>query len=61
MALKTYKPVTSSQRGLVLVDRTGLWRGGPVKKLTEGLTKTGGRNNKGRITARRRGGGHKRA
>ena len=61
MALKKYKPVTSSQRGLVLVDRSGLWRGGPVKKLTEGLTKTGGRNNKGRITARRRGGGHKRA
>ena len=61
MALKKYNPVTSSQRGLVLVDRSGLWRGGPVKKLTEGLTKTGGRNNKGRITARRRGGGHGRA
>ena len=61
MALKHYKPVTSSQRGLVLVDRSGLDKGKPVKALTEGLTKTGGRNNRGRITARRRGGGHKRA
>ncbi|MCH7630984.1 MAG: 50S ribosomal protein L2 [Proteobacteria bacterium] len=61
MALKHYKPVTSSQRGLVLVDRSGLYKGKPVKALTEGLTKTGGRNNRGRITARRRGGGHKRA
>ena len=60
MALKKYKPVTSSQRGLVLVDRAGLWRGKPLKRLTEGLIKTGGRNNKGRITARWRGGGHKR-
>ncbi len=58
MALKQYKPVTSSQRGLVLVDRSGLYKGKPVKALTEGLSKTGGRNNKGRITARRRGGGH---
>jgi large subunit ribosomal protein L2 len=61
MALKQYKPVTSSQRGLVLVDRSALYKGKPVKALTEGLSKTGGRNNKGRITARRRGGGHKRA
>ncbi len=60
MALKQYKPVTPSQRGLVLVDREGLHKGKPVKKLTEGLTKSGGRNNTGRITARRIGGGHKR-
>ncbi len=60
MALKSYKPVTSSRRGLVLVDRSELWKGDPVKKLTEGLTKKGGRNNHGRITARRIGGGHKR-
>jgi large subunit ribosomal protein L2 len=60
MALKQYKPVTPSQRGLVLVDREGLHKGKPVKALTEGLTKSGGRNNKGRITSRRRGGGHKR-
>lgn len=60
MALKSYKPVTSSQRGLVLVDRSSLWKGKPVKKLTQGLSKSGGRNNHGRITSRRRGGGHKR-
>ena len=60
MALKQYKPNTPGQRGLVLVDREGLHKGKPVKALTEGLTKSGGRNNKGRITARRRGGGHKR-
>jgi len=61
MALKKFNPTTPSQRQLVIVDRSGLYRGKPVKKLTEGLTKKGGRNNAGRITARRRGGGHKRA
>ncbi|MFT6497335.1 MAG: 50S ribosomal protein L2 [Alphaproteobacteria bacterium] len=60
MALKKYKPNTPSQRGLVLVARDQLWSGKPVKTLTVGLTKTGGRNNNGRVTARRRGGGHKR-
>ena len=60
MALKTYKPITPGQRGLVLVDRSGIWKGKPEKSLTEGLRSKGGRNNKGRITARRRGGGHKR-
>jgi len=60
MALKRYKPNTPSMRGLVLVDKSDLWKGRPVKTLTEGLTKSGGRNNNGRITARRRGGGHKR-
>ena len=60
MALKQYKPSSPGQRGLVLVDKSALWNGKPVKKLTEGLTKSGGRNNHGRITARRRGGGHKR-
>ena len=60
MALKKYNPITSSQRGLILVDRSELWKGRPVKKLTEGLASKGGRNNAGRITARRRGGGHKR-
>lgn len=61
MALKQYKPVTSSQRGLVLVDRSTLHKGKPVKALTVGLSKSGGRNNLGRVTARRRGGGHKRS
>ena len=60
MALKSYKPTTASQRQLVLVDRSGLWKGKPVKALIEGLNKHGGRNNHGRITQRRRGGGHKR-
>ena len=61
MALKTYNPTTPGQRGLILVDRSALHKGKPVKTLTEGLTKSGGRNNAGRITARRRGGGHKRS
>ncbi|MEQ8321247.1 MAG: 50S ribosomal protein L2 [Rhodospirillales bacterium] len=60
MALKQYKPDTPGQRGLVLVDRSQLWKGDPVKSLTEGLRKKGGRNNQGHITARRIGGGHKR-
>jgi len=60
MALKQYRPRTPSQRQLVLVDRSGLWKGDPVKSLTEGISKHGGRNNLGRITVRHRGGGHKR-
>jgi large subunit ribosomal protein L2 len=60
MALKTFRPRTPSLRQLVIVDRSELWKGKPVKALTEGLTKSGGRNNTGRITARRMGGGHKR-
>jgi len=60
MALKSYNPITPAQRGLVLVDRSRLWKGKPVKKLTEGLHESGGRNNHGRITVRHRGGGHKR-
>jgi len=61
MALKLYKPNTPGTRGLVLVDRSDLHRGDPVKKLCRGLTGNGGRNNAGRITARRQGGGHKRS
>ena len=60
MALKSYKPNTPGQRGLVLVSRDSLWSGKPEKTLTVGISKSGGRNNKGRVTARRRGGGHKR-
>jgi len=59
MALKTFKPTTPSQRQLVLVDRSALYKGAPVKTLTEGKSSTGGRNNNGRITTRFRGGGHK--
>jgi large subunit ribosomal protein L2 len=61
MALRTYKPVTPSQRQLVLVDRSALYKGKPVKQLTEGKNESGGRNNNGRITVRFRGGGHKQA
>src|SRR3984893_686910 len=61
MALKPYNPVTPSQRQLVLVDRSGLHKGKPLKTLTEGKHSSGGRNNNGRITVRFRGGGHKRA
>ncbi len=60
MALKQYNPITPGTRQLVSVDRSALYKGKPVKALTEGLTKKGGRNTTGRITARRIGGGHKR-
>jgi large subunit ribosomal protein L2 len=60
MALKSFKPATPSLRQLVQVDRSELWKGKPVKALTEGLSKRGGRNNTGRITVWHRGGGHKR-
>jgi large subunit ribosomal protein L2 len=59
MALKNFKPSTPAQRQLVLVDRSGLWKGKPEKTLTEGKSSSGGRNNHGRITVRFRGGGHK--
>jgi large subunit ribosomal protein L2 len=61
MALKTFNPVTPGQRQLVLIDRSTLHTGAPVKALTEGKNSTGGRNNSGRITSRYRGGGHKQA
>ena len=60
MALKTYNPASAGLRQLVKVDRSELWKGKPVKSLTEGLSKSGGRNNKGRITTRHIGGGHAR-
>lgn len=61
MALKTFKPTTPGQRQLVIVDRSALYKGKPVKALTEGKPGTGGRNNNGRVTVRFRGGGHKQA
>ncbi len=60
MALKSFKPITPGLRQLVIVDRSGLYKGKPEKSLTEGLSSKGGRNNTGRITVRFRGGGHKR-
>lgn len=59
MALKKFNAITPGQRQLVIVDRADLWKGKPEKTLTEGKNKNGGRNNKGHITARHRGGGHK--
>ncbi len=59
MALKQYNPVTPSLRGTILIDRADLYKGKPVKQLTEGKPHSGGRNNHGRITSRFRGGGHK--
>jgi len=59
MPLKTYNPTSPGRRTLVTIDRKGLWKGRPEKQLTEGLTNKGGRNNTGRITMRRQGGGAK--
>ncbi|MCZ8374664.1 MAG: 50S ribosomal protein L2 [Beijerinckiaceae bacterium] len=61
MALKQYNPVTPGTRQLVLVDRSELYKGKPVKALTEGKHSQGGRNNLGRVTVRFRGGGHKKS
>jgi large subunit ribosomal protein L2 len=60
MALKTFNPTSPGRRQLVLVDRTGLHKGKPVKALTEGISSKGGRNNLGRVTVRHQGGGVKR-
>src|SRR5438067_12464188 len=59
MALKTYNPTTPGQRQLVMVDRSALYKGKPVKALTEDKLGNGGRNNTGRITVRFRGRRHK--
>jgi large subunit ribosomal protein L2 len=61
MGLITYNPTSPGRRGLITTDRSELWKGKPVKALTEGLSKSGGRNNTGRTTAYHRGGGHKRS
>ena len=61
MALRTYKPTSPGLRHLVLVDKSGLWKGGPLKALTVGKRKSGGCGNQGRINAWRVGGGHKQA
>src|SRR5947209_14651846 len=59
MALKQYKPTSPARRGLILLDKSALWKGKPFKALTEGKRKTGGRNNKGHVTSRGIAGGHK--
>ena len=60
MTLKYLKPTTPSQRGTVLVNKSHLWKGKPLKSIVAQLNSTGGRNNQGRITSRRMGGGAKR-
>lgn len=60
MVLKKYKPTTPGQRHLQLVQNKELTKTKPLKNKLKGLTKTGGRNNTGRITAFQKGGGHKR-
>ena len=60
MTIKNLKPTTSGQRGTVLIDKSLLWKGDPIKSLVEKYNSTGGRNNQGRITSRRMGGGVKR-
>ncbi len=61
MALKTFNPTSAGRRHLIQVDRSQLWKGKPVKALVEGQNNHGGRGNSGRITSRRKGGGHKTA
>src|SRR5580704_9445204 len=61
MGIRRYKPVTPGRRGATVSDFADLTRGAkPEKGLMQPKKKTGGRNNQGRITARHRGGGHKR-
>ena len=61
MALKQFNPTSAGRRHLVLVDKSSLYKGKPVKSLVEGMTKAGGRSNTGHVTSRRKGGGHKTA
>ena len=60
MAVKKLKPDTPSQRYMSVSTFEELTTNKPYRKLTAPLKKTGGRNNSGKITSRRRGGGHKR-
>src|SRR5690348_16565854 len=60
MAVKRHKPTSPGRRFASWSDRAEVTRSRPEKSLTEGLTKSGGRNTHGRITSRHRGGGAKR-
>ena len=60
MALKTFRPLTPASRFKALPDFAEITKDTPEKNLTESIKRTGGRNNKGRMTMRHRGGGHKR-
>jgi large subunit ribosomal protein L2 len=59
MALMTFKPTSPGRRTLVRVSTAHLYKGDPLESLVEKKSKTGGRNNHGRITTRHIGGGHK--
>src|SRR6478609_2611699 len=60
MAIRNYKPTTPGRRGSSVADFAEITRSTPEKSLLRPLSKTGGRNNQGRITTRHIGGGHKR-
>ena len=60
MGVRKYKPTSAGRRAMSVSDFVTVTKGAPEKKLTKGLTKSGGRNNSGRTTMRHRGGGHKR-
>ena len=60
MGIRQFKPVTKSSRFRSVSDFSEITRNEPEKSLTEPLTKSGGRDNHGHISMRRRGGGHKR-
>ncbi|MCA9229017.1 MAG: 50S ribosomal protein L2 [Planctomycetales bacterium] len=61
MGIRKYNPVTAGRRGATVSDFAELTPGAkPEKSLLRPIPKTGGRNNQGKITARHRGGGHKR-
>lgn len=60
MAVRKLKPTSAGSRFQTVSDFAEITRNTPEKSLTEGLTKKSGRNNNGRVTSRRRGGGHKR-
>ena len=60
MGVNKYKPTSAGRRGMTASDFAHVTRGRPERSLTKSLSKSGGRNNRGRVTVRRRGGGHKR-
>ena len=60
MAIKKYKPTTNGRRGMTSLVFDEITAVKPERSLVENLSKTGGRNNTGRITTRHIGGGHKR-
>ena len=60
ISIKTYKPTSAGKRHHVSIKNSDLSKNGPEKSLVTSLSKSGGRNNYGRITTRHIGGGHKR-